>query len=309
MTACWQAVALLPAGCVLLWAHRRAIRRSAPSAEVHRKFHCTPEFQSARAQLVRAGIGGIHVVTDFDATLTVGTSPQCHDVLGKSPLMPPAAREAFGPLLDFTKPLPPTLSGQCWWERANDILVTCGEPRRGQLMQMVSESGITLRPGALSLLQLLSKHDVPVLVVSAGCTNVIEAFLEARGLLSANVRVCSNRLVWSDTGSVCAAIPSPPVTSSSKDQTHVRNATWFEGHAHRRALLVMGDRCSDLAVAAGVSCDAQLSIGIFNSAGDGDSDGENIASYLAAGFDAVLPGSYASLDPLSELVCEIAAAS
>ena len=299
----WRELAsLLPAGIVLYWARR------ARAAAAHSDLHCTEAFAAKRSAFTRRSVNDLLVITDFDATLTAGDSPQCHDVLGKSPRMPRSVRDAFKPLLDFSVPLPESISGVRWWERANEILVASGEPRREQLAQMVRESEVAARPGALRMLERLSAHDVPVLVVSAGCSNVIEAFLEARGLLRPNVRVCSNRLVWNvaGDGAVCAATPAPPVTSRSKDQTHARNAAWLAAHAHRRSLLVLGDRCTDLHVAAGVPHDTRLGFGFFNSPGDGDSDAEGVDSYLAAGYDAVVTGSQAPCDLLTELIEEMA---
>ena len=75
---------------------------------------------------------------------------------------------------------------------------------------------MTLRPGARELLELLEEHEVPVLIVSAGFADVIEEFLQQRGLTSTNVRVSSNRLRWDDTGALQAVEPSPPVTSLTK---------------------------------------------------------------------------------------------
>ena len=59
-------------------------------------------------------------------------------------------------------------------------------------------------------------------------------------------------------------------------------------------------------VAAGVSHDIKLGVGFLNSPGDGDSDADDAGAYLAAGYDAVVSGSHASFDLLTDLVDEMA---
>jgi hypothetical protein len=151
-------------------------------------------------------------------------------------------------------------------------------PRKEELLPLVTEAPVKLRPGAKLMLQRLARLGVPVLVVSAGCTELIEQFLEAQGALHANMHVSSNSLVWDEaSGDVCRVLPEPPgehnsrstrwpaecasgslhrpwrcahaaVTSLNKELTHSRNADLFDRHRDRCNLLVLGDRCSDLKV-------------------------------------------------------------
>lgn len=157
------------------------------------------------------------VITDFDLTLTSGNSHECHDILGKSPLMPEAVRRDFNRLLDFSFPLEPPLDGDGWWVRANEVLISNGVPHKDDLTKIVAEAPVRLRPGARLLLKRLAKLGVPVLVVSAGYTEVITTFLEAQGAMYPNIQVSSNSLVWHDvTGVLSTVLPEPPVTSFNK---------------------------------------------------------------------------------------------
>ena len=74
----------------------------------------------------------------------------------------------------------------------------------------MTEAPVKLRPGAKLMLQRLSNLGVPVLVVSAGCTDVIISFLEAQGAMHENMHVSSNSLVWDASGDVCQILPEPP---------------------------------------------------------------------------------------------------
>ena len=73
------------------------------------------------------------------------------------------------------------------------------------------------RPGALELLRRLEILNVPVLIVSAGLTDVIEEFLRQHGAFSENVTVCSNRLNYSADATPKSTSPAPPITSFTKE--------------------------------------------------------------------------------------------
>lgn len=65
-----------------------------------------------QALLANSRLDQLLVITDFDATITMGDSIQCHDMLGFSELMSPTFREAFAPLLDWASN--PSTDGVGW---------------------------------------------------------------------------------------------------------------------------------------------------------------------------------------------------
>ena len=247
------------------------------------------------------------VVVDFDLTLTSGTSEECHDIVGTSALMPKALRKGFERLLDFDSPFPPELDGEGWWVRANELLVESGAAIDETLpAALVRAAHIELRPGAAELLLAMRRLGVPVLVVSAGITQIIEAVLDEAGVPRDDtdlLAVSSNRLVFGD-GTLVAVEPSPPVTSLNKGQTCVRNRAWFGGvHAARRTLVVGGDRLSDLSVGEGAAAAAARdghrlvvsSCGVYNDTPHG---AQPPLDDFAARFDTLVVGDHGSLAPL-----------
>ncbi len=241
----------------------------------------------------------LQLICDFDLTLTSGRSAQCHDIVGASHELPTTLRASFEALLDFSTPFEPAFEGECWWVRANSVLVSHGEPRRTLLPRLVERAELAPRRGALELLAACAERDVPVLIVSAGYTEVIEHFLRRHGALHPNIRISSNRLVWDDAGVLVECRPSPPITSLTKSLTGARNAEWFSAHAGRTTLLVLGDRCSDLQVADGLGdVRLQLSVGILNESGDADASAAEYGSL----FDALLVGNEASLEVVARMI-------
>lgn len=245
------------------------------------------------------------VVCDFDATLTTGNSDQCHDILGSSPSLPEEVRTAFVPLLDFSKPFPPELAGDGWWVRANDILVSHGAGILAPaIRECVRDSSIELRPGALRLLRRLAELQVPVLIVSAGYSNVIEEVLAADPVTARWCEISSNRLMFGDDGHLVAIEPGEPITSFNKGRTLERNRIWFEQHALRKTVLVLGDKPSDLQVMDGAPLDiTRFGIGICNDAAD-DGDSSRHSSFVdyQRVFDAVVCGDKGSLEVVIEVI-------
>ena len=242
------------------------------------------------------------VLIDFDRTLTTGPSDQCHDILGESSVMPPSLRASFEPLLDFSKPFPPELQGDDWWRVANQILLAHADQIKPETVSAcVSAANVRVRPGASRLLRCLSNLGVPVLIVSAGYSDVVEAVLETLDVDQSAYTVASNRLCFVD-GKLVAVLPEMPVTGFNKRHTYARNEGWFAKHAGRKTLLLIGDRLSDLDMGKGVADGYSLvGVGIRNDAPDGPpgSSYPSLEAYATA-FDALVLGDEGSLEPLAE---------
>ena len=287
------------------------------------------------AMLKTAKIDKLMVVTDFDATLTTGKSIQCHDLVGFSPLMSQAFRDEFAPLLDWQSNA--AIDGVEWWDTAHALMVKHGQPQRQTLPRMVREAKMEWRAGALDLLERLAALEVPVLIVSAGLTDVIEEFLrQARARNSAsrnfesrnscarssaqftsptpplprppqhsawteNISICSNRLNYAADSVPSSIAPTPPITSFTKATAYSASSNFFKQHAARSTIVVMGDSCSDIDSAVNIPYEHMLSIGFLN-----DKPMLDAAKY-AQTFDALVLGAEGSLAGVDALLDDIVA--
>jgi len=237
------------------------------------------------------------VITDFDATLTAGDSDQCHDLVGASPLMSAPFRDDFGPLLDWSSNT--AIDGVEWWDTAHGFMVKHGMPPRPLIPRLVREARMVPRPGALELLKKLETLQVPLLIVSAGVSDIIEEFLRQHGALSENVTICSNRLNYAADSAPKSVSPDPPITSFTKAEAYKSASSFFSAHSDRRAIIVMGDSVTDVDAAEHVPYHTSLSIGFVNARPDQ-------AAHTQA-FDAVVQGSQGSLYPVIDILNEMTA--
>jgi phosphoglycolate phosphatase-like HAD superfamily hydrolase len=139
-----------------------------------------------------------------------------------------------------------SIDGVEWWDVAHSLMVKHGMPQRSIIPRLVREAKMVPRPGALELLKRLEDLNVPVLIVSAGLSDVIEEFLRQHGALSENVTVCSNRLNYQADSTPKSVSPEPPITSFTKEYAYSSASAFFAEHAKRRAILQLGDSLTDV---------------------------------------------------------------
>ena len=87
---------------------------------------------------------------------------------------------------------------------------------------------------------------MPVLIVSAGLSDVIEEFLRQHGALSENVVICSNRLNYDADVAPKSVSPDPPITSFTKEYAYSSASAFFARHKERRGIIQLGDSLTDV---------------------------------------------------------------
>mmetsp|Transcript_12212 Transcript_12212/g.14189 ORF Transcript_12212/g.14189 Transcript_12212/m.14189 type:complete len:364 (-) Transcript_12212:469-1560(-) len=228
--------------------------------------------------LLQEDVTHLHVLMDFDHTLTSHCSKQCHDTLVNDEHLPGEFFEEITRMLDFSTPNP-ILEGkpaQYWWEHINNMFVS-HKISEEQIRQTVlhTRTTIRLREGAKELLQELNRLHIPLTIVSAGFSHIIEDILECEEVLFDNIRILSNELKF-ENGVVVGTHPNPPVHSYNKHLTYEMLQEWFDGESHHaitsaghsqdtihRRLLVVGDSIGDTKIAENIPNATQLKVGFF----------------------------------------------
>jgi len=201
-------------------------------------------------------------VFDFDQTLSAYWSEPgvrnktCHGCL------PAALDEEFKReekrLLDIYYPIEidPTIDFATkekkmneWWSSVHELAIKHGL-KQSDLALAVKESKIKLRPYAKEILNLLEKHDIPVLVMSAGIEDVVSIRLEEDGLLTSNVTVISNKCQWDKDGLLCGF--GDLITSCNKTGSGKVTSPYWGKHTDRTFAVVAGDSAGDIDMTKGV---------------------------------------------------------
>ncbi|MCY3869756.1 MAG: hypothetical protein OXG87_09375 [Gemmatimonadetes bacterium] len=142
-----------------------------------------------------------------------------------------------------------------------------------------------LRDGSIDLFKILADREIPLSILSAGIGNVISKFLKVRSLLTANVTITANKLIF-DTHGAVAEFCEPIIHSFNK----ARHASTPQSY-----VLLLGDTIEDAQMVNDADADCIIRVGFLN-----ESIEENRAAYLRA-YDIVICND-ASMTPVIELL-------
>lgn len=212
-------------------------------------------FDSKRNTIRKDGKQRLHLLTDFDHTLTQASIPGEKNITSWAVFEEllsasyqserRALHDKYHPIenqpslpLDFRSKLM-----REWWA-AHLRLLKSENLTREILQRALAQNTLSLRGGARDLLESCSTYEIPVLVLSAGIGDVIKMFLESLALLTPNLHVTSNFLKFSPEGTVIG-FESDIVHALNKDQSHVKNDDFCETIGQRPNIILIGDNTGD----------------------------------------------------------------
>jgi len=235
-----------------------------------------PTSQSKRRSIINGGLENLHVVLDFDHTLTAYLCPsgsgerchECHDVLQHGPYQPKERRETFRAGIE--KVWSDQLAGRLgdlseWWIRFHNEIVA-HRITRDEIRDAVVASNAVLRPGAAQLLDWLRRHDVKTTIVSAGVSTVIEEVLGREGIdLHRNVRIVANVPIF-DAEGVVLGFEEPLIFSRNKSE--VLRGMGFDSeeddNRRRHNIVLAGNSVGDASCLDGMDHKHSLSFGFLH---------------------------------------------
>lgn len=249
-----------------------------------------------KVQAVRtAGTGSLHIVADFDRTLTKAyvDDRKTHgvfDLLRDYCFSPEQAREEreqcdkYRPY-EFDQTLPMEERArymQEWWEEHLALTVRARISKE-KVLSIASRQHRYLREGAKELLKMLANEHVPLLILSAGIGDFIEGMLSTEGALTSNIHIISNFFTYDKDGNV-DGYASRIVHSCNKDEGHVRGTAYEHAIGKRRNAILLGDTVDDLKMSKGMPHEQCIRVGFLN-----EDDENQLGAYLE-GYDVVITG-------------------
>ncbi|CAJ0951823.1 unnamed protein product, partial [Mesorhabditis belari] len=156
---------------------------------------------------------------------------------------------------------------------------------RNLIRQWSLMAKIQLRDGTKSWSEYLEEKDIPMLIFSAGVTDIIEVIVQKElSKIPKNLRVISNALVYDDLGKSSAFKP-PLIHIFNKNVSTIEQeeSPLIKSFLNHKNVLLMGDNLADLYMGKQENSQgATLKIGFFN-----NDFGTVLERYLE-GFDIVL---------------------
>ena len=272
------------------------------------------------ARLAASGPGELHLLVDFDRTITrhwadaAQTIPMLTSYAVLQQRWPVAERAQVdaisrhyyaietNPHLSHEEKAPAMIE----WHRLSNALAVRVGTTRADVAAAVASAGLALRPGVRELVAWCERHDVPLIVMSAGVADVVAEALRLllgdQPTLPRVIHVVSNSMVW-DAGGRLAGFSEPILHVFNKRAGAIppdsAAAQAIRGRPH--AILV-GDSMGDATMADGdapiagggpeESPPLVLKLGLLNH------DVDALLPRFAALFDAVVTGDGGLEQPL-----------
>ncbi|KAJ3132134.1 5'-nucleotidase, cytosolic III [Physocladia obscura] len=229
-------------------------------------------------QIESDGISKVHVISDFDMTITRYwhngvRSPSTHSILTRSDRVSDEFRTQTDVLYKKYYPMEisTTLSFEQkyaamaeWWTHAHRRIVELHLSKK-DLHDIVAttSSPVVFRDGVQHVIEASETLGVPFLVFSAGIYDVIKEILEQEGLKRNNVHIVSNRMKF-DEKDVCIGFEDPMIHTFNKNEAGVHGAPYQAAIDQRPNIILMGDSLGDLRMKEGVVHSTSLTIGFLN---------------------------------------------
>lgn len=230
-------------------------------------------------KISEGGVDNLHVLSDFDRTLTYGV------VDGrKRPSLISILRQGDEYLDDeyserakelFEKYHPYEVSSELnlkekkekmneWWRTHFNLLSEKGLTI--ETIEKLSRSKeIILREGVTDFFQRATDLEVPIVIFSAsGCGEAIKYFCQDKEIDYPNVYFLVNEFYWNGKGKM-VGVKEPIIHSLNKDETVLKDIPEvFKKVKGRKNVLLFGDNLEDVGMVEGFNADTILKVGFLN---------------------------------------------
>lgn len=248
-----------------------------------------PKFNEKLDKLIEDGSSKLLCIFDFDRTITPlrnKSGDMClssHGIIENSNVLPQVYRENAQKLfhhyypIEFDPNIPEDIKQTQlveWWSRSHNLLIDYGVSK--QLIEecvsdAISTGRALLRENTRELFELLHKHNINVIVFSAGLYDVIHELFHQFDLLTPNVTIASNQMRFDDTGKLIG-FKDQLIHSLNKKYTAIEQQVIANVHHNNNTItqsqinvLLFGDNVSDIKMSDGLNnIDTMIKFGFVN---------------------------------------------
>ena len=269
------------------------------------------KLKELKEAFVKGGVEKIHVLADFEKTLTravvEGRESSLISVLRDGDYLSPDYRKQAHALYKHYRPIEidPKISSEKrkvfmleWWAKHFQLLIDSGLSKQ-DIERVIEESGAQFREGTLEFIDFLHQKNIPLVIMSAGgLGEAIPMLLENHGRLYDNVYIIKNSFEWNKSGKA-SGIKKPIIHAANKDETLIQDfPEIFQAIQDRENVILLGDGLGDVGMIHGFDYKSLIKIGFLN---------EDIVEHkepFQENFDIVLTGD-ASMEYPNSIIREI----
>lgn len=255
-------------------------------------------FEELKSKIKKDGVKKLHILSDFDRTLTYGAingvkTPSIISMLRDGNHLTDDYAEQANALFEKYHPIEIDASIPLedkkelmreWWRTHNDLLINSGLSI-SDLQDIVSNGHVKFREGVDVFLDFLYRQSIPLVILSAsGCGDAIRLFFKKINKDYPNIHYITNQFNWDNKGQAISS-KEPIIHVMNKNEIVLEKIP--EVHQiikNKKNVILIGDSLGDLGMIEGFNYDNLLKIGFLNL------DGEDQKQYYLDNFDVVLTG-------------------
>lgn len=288
--------------CVLLFACHSKDTVSLPlMTNIH--ISDQDKLRSKIKHLRESGIEKLHIITDFDRTLTTRNSD---DTIATTSwaifaqVLPESYVTERKKLFDHYRPIELDTSLDIekrarymkeWWNIHLDLLIKYNLSKN-TVSQVAHKANITIRDGVSKFFEFTNKHKIPVLIFSAGIGDVVHVVLQ-KYIESHNAHIIANHFLYNSKDEV-SGFQKEIIHTLNKNEHIIQNESYYHIIKDRKNCILFGDTLEDASMSDGLQHDTIIKIGFLNG------DTSQLESFKKV-YDIVLEDEKASFDILDLL--------
>ncbi len=234
--------------------------------------------EKLKTQIKKDGYQNLHILSDFDRTLTYGNingikTPSIISLLRDGNHLTKDYADKANALFEkyHQIEIDPKISlikkkekMQEWWQKHNKLLIDSGLEKK-DLQDIVEKNYFKFRKGVLDFLDFLYKNNIPLIIISAsGCGEVIKLFFQKNNRDYSNIFYITNHFYWDKNGKA-VSVKDPIIHSMNKDETILEKIPKvYNIIKNRKNVILLGDNIEDIEMITGFNYEKLLKIGFLN---------------------------------------------
>ena len=268
--------------------------------------------EKIKSRFVKDGASKLHILADFDKTLTKAfvngkSVPSMISILRDGNYLTKeyvekarALSEKYYPIeVDPKIPLEEKKEVmRKWWTEHFNLLIK-SKLNKKDIEKVVNSGKVELREGCLEFLDLLHKQDIPLIIMSSSGLGreSISRYFEKYNKLHKNIYIISNEFEWDKEGYLIR-VEEPIIHAMNKDETLIKNFPIFDIIKNKKNVILLGDNIEDTGMVEGFDYNNLIKIGFLN-----ESIEENLKYYKKA-YDILILNDF-DMKYVSNLLREI----
>ena len=236
------------------------------------------KLEELKIRIQKEGINKLHILADFDRTLTKvfvdgRRISGITSILRNENYLNEEYSKKAQALFDKYHPfeINPNISSyekkkymKEWWMSHFKLMIK-SKLNINNIKKVVDSGIITLREGILEFFNLLHKNNIPIIIFSSSGLGKesISRYLGKQGILYKNVYIISNEFEWDKDG-YAIKIKEPIIHTLNKDEMVLKDFPFFKVIKNRKNVLLLGDSLDDTKMITGFDYNALIKIGFLN---------------------------------------------